>query len=179
MQDGFNAGLNRYGKDMYIGRATYLGEMAPAKLLIESTADYNSGLFFPYGGFEYHLTNNIEYYAKESTCDYRWVKSSFGQRVEGAVQYDYNNITFYIGQSTEMGEKEVGKVVLLYKKMYFSHLGKEYERSFYDVLVCDEKLVSSEEEEDNGKDDCEKVIIGRSLVVLLITISYVFTRIYY
>lgn len=170
MKDGFKAGLTEDGKDIYIGRSIYDGEKAPAKLLIESTAEYNAGLYFPYGGLEYHITENLEYYAKEPTCDYKWVKSSFGGVVSNAVEYDYSLKKFYIGRSSD---KKIGKVVLLYKKMYFSHEGKEYERDFYDVLVCDEKV-------DDGKDDspdgCAKTIMSQSLVVLMVAVSYAYAK---
>lgn len=126
--------------DMYIGRTTFREELAPAKLLINSSFGYTAGLFYPYGGSEYHITDNIEYYAKEPSCAYRWVNSSKGADVPNAVNFTSGFHTLYIGRVDFRGAKEVGKVALLYKKMYVAFEGKEYEQSEYEVLVCDEKV---------------------------------------
>jgi hypothetical protein len=80
--------------------------------MTEATSAYAAGLYFEYGAAEHLITTGVEYYAKEPTCDYKWVPSSNGQNVENAIQFRSSPYTFYPGRTFSFGSTQVGKVTL-------------------------------------------------------------------
>lgn len=143
LSDGISAGLNEFSKDSYVGRGTVSGQLAPAKLMIEATSVYGSGLYFEYGGKEHYLTTNVEYYAKEDDCTYKWFPSSGGEVILNAVQFRSPPYTFYVGRTNSFNSVQVGKVTLEHHVMYYAYGGEGYSTPTYEVLVC--------EKEDAGK----------------------------
>lgn len=96
-----------------------------------------AGLYFVYGLKRHFITSGVEYYAKEATCNYKWVSSSKGQVVPNAIQFKSSPFTFYVGRTRSHGSTQVGKVALQHKKMYYAHGSEVYRTASYDVLVCD------------------------------------------
>jgi Protein of unknown function (DUF3421) len=94
-RDGISAGLNEFGKECYVGRGTYNGQLAPGKLMTEPHG-YAAGLYFGYGGSEHLITSGVEYYAKEASCDYKWVPSSNGQVVNHAIQFKSGSFLYFL-----------------------------------------------------------------------------------
>jgi hypothetical protein len=131
---GIYAGLNEKGVEVYVGRASYDGQLAPAKLMISGNP---MGLFFPYGGLEIKITSGIEYYEKEHGCIYSWVSSSNGQVVKNAVEVRSDPYTFYVGRTTSYNSVQVGKVIYSWTQgLCYAFNGKEECTSTYEVLVC-------------------------------------------
>jgi Protein of unknown function (DUF3421) len=129
--------MNQYGKESYVGRGTYNGQLAPGKLMIEPTKAYAAGLFFEFGLKEHLLTTGVEYYAKEPTCDYKWIPSANAHVVPNAVQFTSSSYTFYVGRAFLQGSTQVGKVMLEHRVMYFAFGGKGHATASYEVLVCE------------------------------------------
>lgn len=94
------------------------------------------GLYFPYDVTDFHLTTNLQYYAKEPTCDYQWKSSSHGRRVENAIQIKSNSYTYYVGRIYAFNSYHVGKVTLEHKTIYYGYNGKTKSSATYEVLVC-------------------------------------------
>lgn len=136
-RDGISAGLNQHGKDCFVGRATYNRQLAPGKLMIEPMKAYAAGLYFEYGHKEHLITSGVEYYAKEPTCDYKWVPSSNGQVVRNAVEFTSSSYTFYVGRAFLQGSTQVGKVTLEHRVMYYAFAGKGHATASYEVLICE------------------------------------------
>ena len=137
---GISAGLNEYGKESYVGRGTFNGQLAPGKLMIDGAGvPYQPALYFEWDNFEHVLTEGVEYYAKESRCNYKWVPSSNGQKVSNAVGFRSEPYTFYVGRTTTFSSTQVGKVTLEHNTMYYAYGGKGYSVNNYEVLVCDEE----------------------------------------
>jgi Protein of unknown function (DUF3421) len=135
-RDGISAGLNEFGKKCYVGRGTYNGQLAPGKLMTEDAV----GLYFEHSYKEHLITSGVEYYAKEASCDYKWVPSSNGQVVNHAIQFKSGSYTFYIGRTFSFNSTQVGKVTLELNVMYYAYGGKGQQTSSYEVLVC-EKVI--------------------------------------
>lgn len=128
--DGLSAGQDDQGRECYIGRGTYQRQLAPGKLLIEGDV----GLYIEHSHNEHRITSNVEYYAKEPTCNYKWVPSSKGEAVVNAVQYNGTTHIFYVGRTFASNSMEVGKIHLGEPRL---HYGKGHQIELYEVLVCD------------------------------------------
>lgn len=129
-------GQDSLGNKVYIGRGTFSGQLAPGKLLVDASANaYNGiGLYMEFGRAERYFATNFEYYAKEPTCNYKWVQSSNGEVISNAVQYEETSFTFYVGKA--VGTVEVGKMALELGTLYY---GKGFSTQTYEVLVCEPK----------------------------------------
>lgn len=134
-RDGISAGLNEFGRHSYVGRGTYEGQLAPGKLMTEPNG-YAAGLYFAYGDNEIVITSEVEYYAKEPPCDYRWVPSSNGQIVSNAIQLTSHPYTFYVGRIHTFDSIQVGKVTLEHRVMYYAFNGRSHRTANYEVLTC-------------------------------------------
>lgn len=104
--------------------------------MIEATSVYGAGLYFEHSHKEHYLTSNIEYYAKEEDCTYKWVPSSNGEVVANAIQFRSPPFTFYPGRTNAFNSVQVGKVTLEHRVMYYAYGGKGYSVRTYEVLVC-------------------------------------------
>lgn len=121
-----------------MGRGTYNGLTSPAELIISGS---RSGLHFPYAGQVYRVQNDIEYYAKDPNCDYKWVSSEDGNTVAKAIKFSRRvsntPYTFYVGRIFVQQGFHVGKVRLERGVIYYGYQGKEHSSSTYQVLICD------------------------------------------
>lgn len=136
-KQGISAGKNHLGKSCYIGRAVYNRQLIPGRLMIEPTHSSSVGLYVEYALKEHLLTSNIEFYAKEPNCFYKWVPSSNGQDVTNAIQFKNDSYTFYIGRAFLQGATQVGKVLLEHRVLYFAFMGRGYSSAVYEVLLCE------------------------------------------
>ena len=134
--DGIFAGLYSNDQYAYVGRGTVSGQLAPGTLLIKNSGTHTAGFYMEHSHAEHYLTSNIEYYAKEPSCDYEWVESSNGNVVQNAIEHKSAPYTFYVGRTFNQGFWHVGKVTLELQTMYF---GKGLGTKFYEVLVCNPK----------------------------------------
>jgi hypothetical protein len=135
---GISAGLFE-GKECYVGRGEYIvneerSQLAPGMLLIENTKTHLAGFYMEYDRDERKITENVEYYAKEPDCDYKWVFAAHGSNVSNAIQFKSGVETFSVGRITKSdGSIIVGKVGQ-WKKIHF---GKGEESAYYEVLTCE------------------------------------------
>jgi hypothetical protein len=152
---GISAGKNNLGKSCYIGRGLHNRQMVPGRLMVEPTQSAAVGLYIEYALKEHFLTSNIEFYAKEPNCNYKWIPSSNGQDVTNAVQFKNDSYTFYMGRAFLHGSTQVGKVVLDHRVMYFAFGGKGFATATYEVLTCEsldsEAIVVDSAEIENDK----------------------------
>ena len=137
---GISAGLNEFGKNSYVGRGRYFGQLAPGKLMIEATSAYGPALYLAWDTSSHVITKGVEYYAKESRCDYKWVPSSNGEIVPNAIMFRSLSFTFYVGRTKSFNSVQVGKVSLEHHTMYYAYGRKAYSVKNYEVLVCNKKL---------------------------------------
>ena len=134
--DGISAGLDTSGKDVYVGRGVHKAHLAPGKLMIEEASDAKRALYLEWSQEEQVLTEEVEYYAKESHCEYAWVPSDHGKIVPGAVTFRSYPYTYYIGRATIYNSTQVGRVNLERFQMFYAYGGKGYQVNTYEVLVC-------------------------------------------
>lgn len=126
--------MNQHGEEAYIGFATFNRQSAPAELVL---SDQYYGLYFPWGAKVYHITENIQYYAKEPNCEYKWISSSSGQNVHKAIKNSSpDGYTFYIGRTAAHNTWHVGKVTLEHKVLYYGHNMLTQKTAHYEVLIC-------------------------------------------
>lgn len=118
---------------MYIGRANIDGQLVIGKLLINGPW---KGLWMAYGGKEQQTITGVQYYAKESRCNYSWKPSSNGETVKNAVGFSSAPFTFYVGRAYDSNSVQVGKVTLEHRTMYYAYDGSEKTVDSYEVLVC-------------------------------------------
>ena len=137
---GISAGLNEFGKTSYVGRGRYFGQLAPGRLMIEATSAYEPALYLAWDTSSHVITKGVEYYAKESRCDYKWVPSSNGEIVPNAIMFRSLSFTFYVGRTKSFNSVQVGKVSLEHHTMYYAYGSKAYSVKNYEVLVCNKKL---------------------------------------
>lgn len=139
--EGISAGKFE-GVECYVGRGSYMWQLAPGSLFVEDSKTHSAGFYMEYSSEEKHITSGFEYFAKEPSCSYKWVKSSDGKIIQNAIQYSSNGELFYVGRVFTNDSWLVGKVSLKWNKM---HYGKGSEVTSYEVLVCDdvEDFVSS------------------------------------
>lgn len=133
--DGISAGLFVDGKDSYVGRGTVYGQLAPGTLLIEDSIVRKAGLYIEHSYINHLITLNVEYYAKNPACNYKWVESSNGQTIFNAVNYNSDGYTMYVGRIFDDDSWHVGKVPIETGIIYYGE-GKSSAR--YEVLVCEE-----------------------------------------
>jgi hypothetical protein len=114
---GISAGKNHLGKNCFIGRGILNRQLTPGRLMIEPTQSSAAGLYVEFALKEHLLTSNVEFYAKEANCNYKWIPSSNGQDVTNAIQFKNDSYTFYIGRAFLQGSTQVGKVVLEHRVM--------------------------------------------------------------
>lgn len=105
--------------------------------MIEPTKAYAAGLYFEHGLKEHLITSGVEYYAKEATCDYKWIPSANGFAVPNAVQFTSASYTFYVGRAFLQGSTQVGKVTIEHRVMYYAYGGKGHATASYEVLICE------------------------------------------
>lgn len=139
--DGVSAGKFE-GVECYVGRGSWLWQLAPGSLFIEDTETHIAGFYMEYGFDEKHITSDFEYFAKDQYCNYKWMKSSDGNIVQNSINFTSNGEIFYVGRAFTNNSWLVGKVSLKWHKM---HYGKGIEVTSYEVLVCDdvEHIISS------------------------------------
>lgn len=140
--DGLSVGKYADGADVYIGRASYSGYLTPGSLRIAQVPIEWSGLSIEYGGAERVIRSNVEYYAKDSDCNYKWVSSSYGARVDKAVSYRAQGYDFYVGRVYYGNRWFAGKISFGHQCMYFGSGGAAYNVKTYEVLTC-EKIVTT------------------------------------
>lgn len=106
--------------------------------MIEATSVYGAGIYLAYGGSPIYKTQDVEYYAKEENCSYKWVQSSKGREVENAIQFNSQAFTFYVGRIIAFNSIQVGKVTSpTHNVMYYAWGASNHATSMYEVLVCD------------------------------------------
>ena len=140
ISNGLSAGLDSLGNEIYIGRGTFNGYLTPGRLAIKTVCTKTPGVYVEFDGIERQITTNIEYYAKNPKCNYKWVPSSNGATVSNAIMIQtINSVTYYVGRVLAGGSLHVGKVFLNYKMIYESGLVT----STYEVLVCESNKFST------------------------------------
>jgi Protein of unknown function (DUF3421) len=129
--DAFSAGTDSEGKEIYIGRGIFNGEIIPGRFLFEDDGSHLPGLYVEQKSCELFFSTGVEYYAKNPSCNYQWVASSDGSTVPNAVRVSRFE-DYYIGKVTIDGSIHVGKVSR--KEKVFTYPG--YSSNSYEVLVC-------------------------------------------
>lgn len=86
-----------------------------------------------------YKTSGVEYYAKDSQCNYKWVPASNGQFVENAIQYYQSPYTFYVGRIFKPDTVIIGKAPRETNVMYYCYKNHCTDIRTYEVLIC-EKL---------------------------------------
>lgn len=137
-----SAGLDSEGKEIYIGRGVVNSFVTPGRLLIEDDGEKKAGVYVELSLEEHLITTKIEYYARNSICNYKWVPSSNGEIVTNAVETQAvsESIIYYVGRVSANGSLHVGKV-LVSQQMYYGSNGKAYEAASYEVLICERKIL--------------------------------------
>ena len=131
--DGISAGLNEHGEESYIGRGPIMGWIIPGKILLEGSA-----AFYVTGGpTEHVVTQGVEYFSKDATCNYKWVQSSTGIVIPNAVKYRHKDMTFHITRVQLVDSMQIGRINGDTKIMYYGYRGQALEATEYEVLVCD------------------------------------------
>ena len=106
--------------------------------MFQNTADKLAGVYVEFYELERYLTSNLEYYAKDPACSYRWQPSSNATTVARAISVTGQKY-YYVARVYAQGTLIVGKV-LVRNKMYYAINGIGYTSMTYEVLVCDRKL---------------------------------------
>ena len=134
---GLSAGLDSLGNEIYIGRGTYSGYLTPGRLVPQTVGTRTPGVYVEFNGLERQITTNIEYYAKNLTCNYKWVASSNGAIVANAISFlSFDSTTYYVGRVIAGGSLHLGKVLVTLNMIYENGTIA----SSYEVLVCERKL---------------------------------------
>lgn len=110
--------------------------------MIEASGTSGVGVYVEFNYQEHFLTSNIEYYAKDENCNYKWVPSSKGEHLKDAVEYKSGPYTFYMGRAFLHGSMQVGKVTLEAGTMYYAFGGKHNKVDSYEVLICKKNLMN-------------------------------------
>lgn len=118
---------------MYIGITS---ESVPAELVITGV---HLGLHYPSGNMVQHIFSDIKYFAKEPSCDYKWLASSGGNRVAKSI----NIKDCQIGRVSVSNSWHVGHIYLPHRTMYYSHQGKLQNTPTYEVLTCNKIAIST------------------------------------
>lgn len=137
--DGLSAGLDAQGNEIYIGRGLYNSVSTPGRLVEETVGNRSAGVYIEYGGAQYRLTTNTEYYVINPNCKYKWVPSFNGSTVPNAVQVTSSK-TYYIGRVFVQDSLQVGKV-LLKNRMFYAYNGLGHSAFTYEVLVCGSNMI--------------------------------------
>jgi hypothetical protein len=97
------------------------------------------------------LTSGLEYFAKEKSCDYEWVPSSYGFFELNAIQFSSENENLAVGRILNDHSWTVGKVRSGYGIFY----GKGHQSEVYEVLKCKRKFSESSEEIEDSEEKIE------------------------
>ena len=106
--------------------------------MFQNIGDKIAGVYVEFYGLERYLTKNLEYYAKDPACSYRWQPSSNATTVARAISVTGQKY-YYVARVFAQGSLHVGKV-LVRNKMFFGFNGIGYNVVSYEVLVCDRKF---------------------------------------
>lgn len=106
--------------------------MTPGRLIPQTVGTKTPGVYIEFNGIERQLTTNIEYYAKNPKCNYKWVPSSNGATVPNAIT-STSSVTYYVGRVSAGGSLHIGKVFV---SLYMIYEAGVVVRS-YEVLVCE------------------------------------------
>lgn len=155
--------MNEAGNKVFIGRATYKGQLAEGKLITTASPGIKAGLTLESHQSEHFLTEGVEYYAIEDSCNYEWVPSTKGQIVEHAIQYQNAGYTMYVGRVNASNSVQVGKVPVPYG-LHYTHKGQYFnDLESFDVLTCKYIAVPSSDIEELR---AEKQILIIAIVTL-------------
>ena len=129
--NALSAGQDSQGNEIYIGRGMNINILTPGRISFEAFGNKQTGLYIESNKTERLITINVEYYANNRSCDYKWVPSSGGKVVVNAVGV-FGVKKYYIGRVVARGSLQLGKVALGSKLFY----APDGVASSYEVLVC-------------------------------------------
>jgi hypothetical protein len=151
IRSGITAGKNGDGEDVYVGRGSIKGQLTPGSLLVEGNGRSNASVYVEWGYEEHELTSDLEYFAKEKSCDYRWLPSSDGFFALDTIQFSSKNEKLLVGRILNDNSWTVGKVRPGYGIFY----GKGHQSKVYEVLKCVMKTSESSEEIEDSEEESE------------------------
>ena len=73
------------------------------------------------------------------SLEFKWIKSSNGEKVTGAIQGGCKHGEMYIGRAFHVADLIPGKFPCSHDVLYLPWGGKEYYKKEYEILVSDEK----------------------------------------
>ena len=73
------------------------------------------------------------------SSEFKWIKSSNGENVPGAIQGGCKHGEMYIGRAFHVADLIPGKFPCSHDVLYLPWGGKEYYKKEYEILVSDEK----------------------------------------
>ena len=73
------------------------------------------------------------------SLEFKWIKSSNGEKVTGAIQGGCKHGEMYIGRAFHVSDLIPGKFPCSHDVLYLPWGGKEYYKKEYEILVSDEK----------------------------------------
>ena len=85
------------------------------------------------------------------SLDFKWIKSSNGEKVTGAIQGGCKHGEMYIGRAFHVSDLIPGKFPCSHDVLYLPWGGKEYYKKEYEILVSDEKARYGWIPSSNGK----------------------------
>lgn len=95
------------------------------------------GLHFPYGSVVNLLISDIQYYAKEPDCEYKWLPSLNGRVVGKSIDVQSPSGKVYqIGRVFANNSWHVGAVFAYHGGMHYGYLGAAQFTRSYEVLIC-------------------------------------------
>jgi hypothetical protein len=113
--------------------------LTPGRLQLQDEGSRKAGVYIELNSGEFVITSNLEYYAKNPNCNYKWIPSENGKPVVDAVETVSGTVIYYIGRTFAYGSLQVGKVFVS-RGMFYTHNGRGYKVLTYEVLICDCEL---------------------------------------
>ncbi|XP_059488085.1 uncharacterized protein LOC132203931 [Neocloeon triangulifer] len=121
------------GQPVYVARASFRGGLLPGKLVSRLGQAY-----VPFFNKEYKVQNydvlvgsNYKWDTWANTKDYYWPNSA----VVGGYSAQQKDTLYVCRVNAGNNKESIGKVHLRHKKCFYPHNGKEYDTSYFDLLL--------------------------------------------
>ena len=112
------------------------------------------------------------------SSEFKWIKSSNGEKVTGAIQGGCKHGEMYIGRAFHVADLIPGKFPCSHDVLYLPWGGKEYYKKEYEILVSDEKAryawipsPSGQIPQEAIPGKLKKILKGTGLVISFHTLS--------
>jgi hypothetical protein len=131
MTDGFFVGKNQKGLDIYVGRGTFNGDLAPGNIQPGGAA----GFYMVTNFAERYVTSGATYLVVPPTCKCTWISKMAAVNATGMARVGQ----YFIGRYTfANGAKTIGKVFgsINPDSMNYADNGAEPNTQAFDALQC-------------------------------------------